>query len=389
MAVPVRHRDKWRIRWSDETGKRRSEVYDDHREARRALAAHEVEADEIRRGVRRPQVADKTFGELADYWIEKRVPQKRSGHHDESIIRRHLRPAFGALRLRAITVEHIDAFAVARQELDPKTLSNHLTLLGAMLRVAVDLDWLDRVPRYRKPRVRTINADFSYLRTNDEIRRVLAAAAAEGEDVHALYATAIYTGMRAGELAGLLWSDVDFDRRLICVQRSFDGPTKAEDVRYVPIIDALLPRLRAWRLRHPGRLVFTNRDGRMLQPSARVFQEVLHRLLEVAELPAIERKGKSRRYIVFHDLRHTFASHWVMNGGDLFKLQKILGHKTVQMTMRYAHLQPTAFAADFARFPSVTESAVVVPLPSPPASTGLPANSPPEVAGARVVRNVH
>jgi Phage integrase family len=53
--------------------------------------------------------------------------------------------------------------------------------------------------------------------------------------------------------------------------------------------------------------------------------------------------------MVFHDLRHSFASHWVARGGDLFKLQKILGHKTVQMTMRYAHLAPAAFRDDWNR----------------------------------------
>lgn len=63
------------------------------------------------------------------------------------------------------------------------------------------------------------------------------------------YATAIYTGCRAGELAALEWPDVDFDRRLITVQRSFDGPTKSDRVRYVPILDPLLPVLRAWRLK--------------------------------------------------------------------------------------------------------------------------------------------
>ena len=51
----------------------------------------------------------------------------------------------------------------------------------------------------------------------------------------------------------------------------------------------------------------------------------------------------------FHDLRHTFASQWVLKGGDLFKLQKILGHQSVQMTMRYAHLAPDAFREDYQR----------------------------------------
>jgi integrase len=140
------------------------------------------------------------------------------------------------------------------------------------------------------------------------------------------YATAIFTGMRAGEIAALEWSDVDLDRRLITVQRSFDGPTKSDRVRYVPILDPLLPVLRAWRLRHPGRLVFTNIAGTMFGSSARIFQEVLHRVLDAAQLPKVQRNGKERPYVRFHDLRHTFASHWAMKGGDLFKLQKILGH---------------------------------------------------------------
>jgi integrase len=94
-----------------------------------------------------------------------------------------------------------------------------------MLNVALDLGWIERAPRIRKPRVRIFSADYSYLRTDDEVRRFLAAARGEGENVFALYATAVYTGLRAGELAGLHWDDVDFERRLITVQRSFDGPS--------------------------------------------------------------------------------------------------------------------------------------------------------------------
>ncbi|HMI82580.1 MAG TPA: tyrosine-type recombinase/integrase [Polyangiaceae bacterium] len=120
-------------------------------------------------------------------------------------------------------------------------------------------------------------------------------------------------------------------------------------MRYVPILDALLGLLRGWRLRNPGRLVFTNRDGNMLGPSGRIFQEVLHRVLDRGRFPEVERNGKRRRYLVFHSLRHSFASQWVMRGGDIFKLQRILGHQSIAMTMRYAHLAPGAFAADYDR----------------------------------------
>jgi integrase len=183
--------------------------------------------------------------------------------------------------------------------------------------------------------------------------------------VYVLYLTAISTGLRAGELAGLQWADVDFGTRLITVQRSFEQPTKSDDVRYVPILDSLLPELRRWRLEQPGRLVFTNQNGTMLGKCARAYQEVLRRVLDRANFPRIQRGGKERRYIHFHDLRHTFASRWVMKGGDLFKLQKILGHKSMAMTLRYAHLQPSAFAEDYGRFGvgEPAQNGLVVELP--------------------------
>ena len=198
-----------------------------------------------------------------------------------------------------------------------------------MLNAAVELHWLITKPRIKKPKTNMFSKEYRFLRHQNEIDRFLAAAFEEGEDIYDLYATATYTGMRQGELAGLRWQDVSFDRRQIIIQESFDGTTKGDQVRYAPILDCLLPILERRRLRSPGILVFPNEAGNMHQPSARIFQETLHRILEGARFPKLQHKGKERRYICFHDLRHTFASHWMMNGGDIFKLQKILGHKSM------------------------------------------------------------
>jgi len=105
-------------------------------------------------------------------------------------------------------------------------------------------------------------------------------------------------------------------------------------------------------------IVFPDRAGAMHQPSARVFQENFKQVLHDAAFPPCVRNAHKTGYIRFHDLRHTFVSHWVMNGGDLFKLQQILEHQSTQMTLRYAHLSPTAFAEDRRRFasPVVTEA---------------------------------
>jgi integrase len=352
MSKPVRHRGKWRIRWDDEYGERRSEVYPDHREAARMLCARKFEAEQRRRGLLPPVPKAHTFSELTQLWLTTRGAMKRSRKNDESVCRR-LGMSFGKMKVTQIGIEDVDAYCDEHDDLSPKTLANHVTLLITMMNYAAALKdpWLVRVPKFKKPKISSLGRDYSFLRTDEEIDRFLRAAREEGEMVYALYSTAIRTGMRAGELAGLEWADVNFDQRLIVVQRSFEGLTKSGEVRVVPVLDVLLPELRAWRLRHPGRLVFANRDGGMLAPSGRIFQEVLHRVLERGEFSnRIGSNGKARRYITFHGLRHTFASHWMMKSGDLFKLQRILGHQSIAMTDRYAHLAPAAFEADYGRF---------------------------------------
>jgi integrase len=365
VARPVKHYGRWRIRWLDARGERRSEVFEKHRDAELALQRHEVEAEEIRRGLRPAPLESRTFGELADYWLEHRASRKRSEKDDQSIIRRHLRPAFGALPLVEVDVVRIDALITSIG--GKKTLHNILTLLISMLNLAVELNWLVKRPRVRKPRIALVSHDFRYLRTKEEIDKFLRAAREADELLFVLYAAAVYTGMRAGELAGLQWDDIDLGKRLITVQRSFDGPTKVDEVRYVPILDPLLPVLREWRLRCPGVLVFPNEAGRMHKPSARIFQERFHKVLVKAGFAEEMRNGKRRTYITFHGTRHTFASHWMMNGGDIFRLQRIGGWKSFAMVQRYAHLAPEAFSQDYERLGKHVPTelpATVIPFPS-------------------------
>lgn len=381
MSRPFRIEGKsgWWIRYTDEFGKRRKKSFEAHADAEKALVAEKARVTEVKRGLRDPTPPTKTYADLADYWTEFKVPQKRSGSDDISMMKAHLRPFFGSEKLGDIGVAAVDKYIAEKamgmngKPIGKKTINNHLTLLITQLNLAYELRWIARMPRIKKPKFRLFDSDYSYLRTRDEIRRFLVAAEGEGEHVLVLYTTAAYTGMRAGELAGLRWDDVNFETRLIAVQRSFEGPTKAGDVRYVPILDVLLPVLRRWRLKCPGQLVFPNERGSMHQESARVFQEIFHRVLDEAQFPKVEKNGKTRRYIVFHDLRHTFASHWVMNSGDIFKLQKILGHKDIKMTMRYAHLAPAAYAADFGRLGAEAPRAgEVLPLQAAPLQDNAP-----------------
>jgi hypothetical protein len=86
MGKPVKHRNRWRIRWVDENGQRRSESYDSREHAEVMLKRHRLWVDEIHLGLRTGVCPDKTFGDLADLWLKTYAPNKRSFKHDESII---------------------------------------------------------------------------------------------------------------------------------------------------------------------------------------------------------------------------------------------------------------------------------------------------------------
>lgn len=339
----------WKARWKDHTGRYRSKRFKAKKAARHALHRFEIERDEIIAGMRKPPQEQLTFNQLCDHWEKFKVPQKRSGKDDLSIIRRYLRPTFDACTLENLTVAQIDEFA-AELDLSPKSIHNILTLLISMLREAKRRKWLVEVPEIQKPSLADNSLDFRYLETPEIVRRFLLAAKMESMDVYALYAGAIFTGMRAGELAGLRRDCVDLQKRLITVRYSFNGPTKANYIRKVPILDDLLPILREWLLQNPLEIVFPNQAGNMHQPAARVFQETLHKVLERAELPRRpDATGKMRPYVTFHGLRHTWASHWMMNGGSLFKLQQIGGWRSPQLVQRYAHLSPESYSEDYDR----------------------------------------
>jgi len=247
---------------------------------------------------------------------------------------KHIRPDLGPLALDAIGAEAVERFAATLhgKGLAPKSVKE---ILGALRRVLVSaLEWelIDRVPRF--PRVRVPQQDFDWL-TPEESRRLVDAA--EDEQGRALLLCALHTGARAGELTALEWGDIDRSRRELVIRRNKPanqrkaGPTKSGRIRRIPLTDELrntLSRLR--HLRSP--LVFCRPDGKFI--SAQYRAKVLNSACKAARL----------RKVRFHDLRHTFASQAVQRGVPLPVVQAWLGHTTITMTMRYAHLAPDAGA---------------------------------------------
>ena len=192
-----------------------------------------------------------------------------------------------------------------------------------MLRKAVDWEYIDDNPAWGVKQRREEVPEFEYL-TAHEMDRLLEACPAH---LQPIVIVALYTGMRRGEILNLEWKDVNLDvgdRGLITIRKS-----KNHDTRYIPMNSLVSETL----MKHPKRIVggkvsdhvFSNRDGAAVKSIRNGFE-------------AAVRRARINKHIRFHDLRHTFASHLVMRGVDLRTVAKLLGHRDIRVTMRYAHL---------------------------------------------------
>lgn len=135
---------------------------------------------------------------------------------------------------------------------------------------------------------------------------------------------ALNTGLRRGELFNLVWADVDLTKRQLTVE----GTTaKSGQTRHIPLNSEATSTLEKWKQQSSQKIVFPSPvTGKRFDNIKRSWEALR------------ERAGISD--FVFHDLRHTFASKLVMAGVDLYVIKELLGHSTIQMTERYAHLTP-------------------------------------------------
>jgi integrase len=153
-----------------------------------------------------------------------------------------------------------------------------------------------------------------------EIDRLLQACIAQKwPKLHLIVLMAVTTGCRRAELAGLHWGDVDAEAALACL-----ADTKNAEPRRVPLLDSVIAELKRFSGKR-DELVFgsTRRPGQAFN-----FEPQWQRALKLAGI----------RGATFHTLRHTAASHLVMGGASLHETGQVLGHRTTQMTARYAHL---------------------------------------------------
>jgi integrase len=245
----------------------------------------------------------------------------------DRILRLHIVPALGDLLLSEVTAHRIEQFKAEklRTGLSAKRVNNIVAVLHRMLVVAYDWGFLREVPRGRLLKLPPRKFD---LLSFEEAERLVGAAE---PDWRTMIVVALRTGMRLGEIRALEWDDVDLVAGRVLVRRSAwlgkVGSPKSGKAREIPLSDEAMLALRNHRhLRGP--LVFCDRRGKMHTEKSCMWP--LYRSCKRAGL----------RRISWRVCRHTFASHLVMRGVALKAVQEMLGHSTIQMTMRYAHLGP-------------------------------------------------
>ena len=166
--------------------------------------------------------------------------------------------------------------------------------------------------------------------THKEADDLLTALQEKSKDVHDLAYLALHTGLRFGEIANLTVGDIDFTNNIVQVKDAKAGSRQAYMTGEVK--NMLLDRLPAET--KMSNLIFPNTQGGTLKRMDKIFKETVDEIGLNNEVTSDSQKA------VFHTLRHTFASWLAINGTPLYTIKELMGHKTLTMTERYAHLIP-------------------------------------------------
>jgi len=365
-SLEERSRGRWRVNVElprdPLTGKRRRRrftVEGNKRDAQRALREALSERDH---GGADPSRI--TTAEWLTHWLERRAADQAIGpriaENYRAIIRLHLTPEIGTVRLQDLRTEHVLAVkATVSKALAPATVKTILGFLRQALEAAVVAQLIARNPAapVPSPSLAGTTRERRAL-TEEEIGELRKAA--DGTAVDAPIRFALATGVRQGELLGAAWESVDLERSVFVVRQTLaqlDGgfqmlPPKTRNARrMIELSGATVSMLRQHRVRQNTarlRLGGSWADWGLVFPAPggepwnrHTFYDGYRRVLDRTDIVAPET-------INWHSLRHTAASLWLRAGIDVFTVSRRLGHGSASFTMdTYGHLlrgQQTAAA---------------------------------------------
>ena len=346
-------KEAWIVDYVDRQGEQHIKTF-----ARKsdAVAEHAKVTVDVSKGIHTPESRSITVAQAAEQWLDAVALEQRERStldHYRTYLDRHITPRIGAAKLATLSTPHVHQFRDALlRDLSRPLARKVLTAFRAIIKdarrrgtlahnVAEGVNIAGDKRGKRRPE---IGRDIP---SPDEVRRILAAAP---ENWRALLTVAAFTGLRASELRGLRWADIDLKTSTVQVRQRADAWGKlghlksATSERAIPVGPFVVNTLKAFKLKSPsGDLVFPSRDS---EPFAHVTLQRAGYWAAQCAAGVVNGVGKPK-YPGLHTPRHFFAS-WCINrrrdGGlelPLKLVQQRLGHATIAMTAdTYGHLFP-------------------------------------------------
>lgn len=275
------------------------------------------------------------FEVVAQEYLDKHASQKRRPKTFKSNVDMLL-PHFRGKVLQQITVAAVEDFKIARraEEVEDGTINRNLAHLSGIFTFARRRRYFMGANPASSREGGAVLYDEAPGRarflTGDEAAALVAKARGHLKD---LILTALHTGGRLSEVLSLKRQDIDLDTGVLYFDQT---NTKNARQREIPI-DPELREVLAARLK--VRSIHDRGDGYLFTWGGKAMSSVKTGFMKARNDAGLPGRGADK--VTFHTLRHTFASWFMMNGGDIYRLQGYMGHQSIELTQRYAHLSPT------------------------------------------------
>lgn len=317
------------------------------------------------------QYKDLTYDEVYQLWLTSVSYRKRgtSLTKDEQMHRDFVSPIIGSLKVSQIRPEHFEKIVafMLRMELSKSSVNKVIQHFKAVFNHSFNNETIARNPgrSFKQLKIETKEMDY-YLQEEIDLFLSHANQKYQGHEriIYVFYLALFTTGMRLGEVQGLNWDCVDFKRDVIWIKQIWSKgeiilTTKGKKDRSIPLPSILKSELVRLRNIYKGFRIFS-KDGSNPLNADNIRKRNWTKDADEAGV----------RRIRIHDARHTYAALFMMNGGNIYELSKVLGHSSIKTTERYAHLSNAHLAGvrDIIK-PNLTPNAEVIKLGS---SNSLP-----------------
>lgn len=241
----------------------------------------------------------------------------------------HISPLLGEKDIKSITIEDIQKLQAKKiKKFAPKTVNTIIGELSTVFNHAIEKGIISVNHTKKVKKLKVDNARERYL-SKEEISKLLEYVI-DDEQVYLFVLLALITGARVGALTKLTKRDIDFENKTIKIVDEKNNEKYTTFISNIKLENLLKTRVKNKKL-----------DTVVLEENqANLYEQIKDKVSRVLNILFNDGVKDPKHRVVIHTLRHTFASHLAINGTPIFTIQKLLNHKDINMTLRYAKLAP-------------------------------------------------